>query len=219
MMKEYLAGNHAMFSKPFHHFWSYSCNTAQLSGRHSHVYALAQLRRRLSEIFMLSVLKISPLIHESLAYDLSILLKEGPRGRPRDKRAKAPSWPRTWEPSLYERLHSGKTITNRKYKSKQKLLRRLLFLVNFLSVLRESFAWMFQRCESLQEQCRRVLIRSVGSRKLLPKLPLPRNVIAWLKEYEEPAAFDPNCSSDEVVFSNNNETITFNGQLQSQLLI
>lgn len=70
---------------------------------------------------------------------------------------------------------------------------------------------MFQCCESLQEQCRRVLIRSVGSRKLLRKLPLPRNVIVWLKEYEEPAAFDPNCSSDEVVFTNNNETITFIG--------
>ncbi len=74
---------------------------------------------------------------------------------------------------------------------------------------------MSQCCESLQEQCRRVLIRSVGSRKLLSRLPLPRNVIAWLKEYEEPAAFDPNCSSDEVVFSNNNETITFNGQFQA----
>lgn len=87
-----------------------------------------------------------------------------------------------------------------------KLLRRLLFL-----------AWMFQRCESLQEQCRRVVIQAVGSRKLLYKLPLPRNIIAWLKEYEEPVAFDPNCSSDQVVFSNNNETITFNGQLQTQI--
>lgn len=77
---------------------------------------------------------------------------------------------------------------------------------------------MFQCCESLQEQCRRVLIRSVGSRKRLPKLPLPRNVIEWLKEYEEPVAFDPSCSSDEVVFSNNNETITFTGQLQAKIL-
>lgn len=78
---------------------------------------------------------------------------------------------------------------------------------------------MFQCCESLQEQCRRVLIRSVGSRKRLPKLPLPRNVIEWLKEYEEPVAFDPSCSSDEVVFSNNNETITFNGNGYSTTLI
>lgn len=78
---------------------------------------------------------------------------------------------------------------------------------------------MFQCCESLQELCRRVLIRSVGSRRLLPRLPLPRNVIEWLKEYEEPAEFDPNSSSDEVVFSNNNETITFNGNGYSTTLI
>lgn len=78
---------------------------------------------------------------------------------------------------------------------------------------------MFQCCESLQELCRRELIRSVGSRKLLKRLPLPRNVIEWLKEYEEPAAFDPNSSSDEVVFSNNNETITFTGNGYSTTLI
>lgn len=77
---------------------------------------------------------------------------------------------------------------------------------------------MFQCCESLQELCRRELIRSVGSRKLLQRLPLPRNVIEWLKEYDEPAAFDPNSSSDEVVFSNNNETITFTGQFNAEIL-
>lgn len=78
---------------------------------------------------------------------------------------------------------------------------------------------MFQCCESLQEPCRRELIRSVGSRKLLQRLPLPRNAIEWLKEYDEPAAFDPNSSSDEVVFSNNNETITFTGNGYSTTLI
>lgn len=78
---------------------------------------------------------------------------------------------------------------------------------------------MFQCCEGLQELCRRELIRSVGSRKLLKRLPLPRNIIEWLKEYEEPAAFDPNSSSDEVVFSNNNETITFTGNGYSTTLI
>lgn len=78
---------------------------------------------------------------------------------------------------------------------------------------------MLQSCESLQEQCRRAIIRTVGSRKLLRRLPLPRKIIDWLREYDEPAAFDPNCSSDEVVFSNNNETITFTGQIPSQNIV
>jgi len=59
----------------------------------------------------------------------------------------------------------------------------------------------------------------VGSRKLLRRLPLPRKLINWLREYDEPAAFDPYCSSDEVVFSNNNETITFTGNGYSTTLI
>ena len=75
---------------------------------------------------------------------------------------------------------------------------------------------MLQSCESLQVQCRRAIIRTVGSRKLLRRLPLPRKIVNWLGEYDEAAAFDPNCSSDEVVFSNNNETITFTGQIQLQ---
>lgn len=72
---------------------------------------------------------------------------------------------------------------------------------------------MLKSCESLQVLCRRAIIRAVGSRKRLRRLPLPRNIINWLREYDEPAAFDPNCSSDEVVFSNNNETITFTGHM------
>ena len=72
---------------------------------------------------------------------------------------------------------------------------------------------MLKSCESLQVLCRRAIIRAVGSRKRLRRLPLPRNITNWLREYDEPAAFDPNCSSDEVVFSNNNETITFTGHM------
>lgn len=72
---------------------------------------------------------------------------------------------------------------------------------------------MLKSCESLQVLCRRAIIRAVGSRKRLRRLPLPRNIINWLREYDEPAAFDPNCSSDEVIFSNNNETITFTGHI------
>lgn len=78
---------------------------------------------------------------------------------------------------------------------------------------------MLQSCESLQEKCRRVIIRTVGSRKFLRRLPLPRKLIDWLRKYDEPAAFDPSCSSDEVVFSNNNETITFTGNGYSTTLI
>ncbi|KAK2567542.1 hypothetical protein P5673_008377 [Acropora cervicornis] len=78
---------------------------------------------------------------------------------------------------------------------------------------------MLQNCESLQEKCRRVIIRTVGSRKLLRRLPVPRKLVHWLRVYDEPAAFDPNCSSDEVVFSNNNETITFTGSGYSTTLI
>lgn len=37
IIKKYLARNYPMFSKSFHNFWSYSRDTAQLSGRHSHV--------------------------------------------------------------------------------------------------------------------------------------------------------------------------------------
>ena len=72
---------------------------------------------------------------------------------------------------------------------------------------------MLKSCESLQVLCRRAIIRAVGSRKRLRRLPLPRNIINWLREYDEPAAFDPNCSSDEVIFSNNNETIIFTGHI------
>lgn len=78
---------------------------------------------------------------------------------------------------------------------------------------------MLQSFESLQVKCRRVIIRTVGSRRQLRRLPLPRKLVDWLRQYDEPAAFDPSCSSDEVVFSNNNETITFTGNGYSTTLI
>ena len=87
------------------------------------------------------------------------------------------------------------------------------FCISFITIVLKALVWMLKSCESLQVLCRRAIIRAVGSRKRLRRLPLPRNIINWLREYDEPAAFDPNCSSDEVVFSNNNETITFTGHM------
>lgn len=136
------------------------------------------------------------------------LRKQVQCGFAREKFVNSSAILRTWEPSLVERLPS--------WRKQQKVSAlhnncNFWFHLDLFSETGQKFPWMFQCCESLQELCRRVLIRSVGSRRLLPRLPLPRNVIEWLKEYEEPAEFDPNSSSDEVLFSNNNETITFNG--------
>jgi hypothetical protein len=72
---------------------------------------------------------------------------------------------------------------------------------------------MLGSCESLQDLCRRVIIRSIGSRRLAHKLPLPNSLIEWLKEYEEPTKFDRICSTSDVGFSCDDGTITFQGSL------
>ena len=71
--------------------------------------------------------------------------------------------------------------------------------------------WMFQDCESLQDLCRRVILRSVGSKKLLDELPVPRKLVSWIRRYEEPTIFDANWAARDVLFAADLETITFTG--------
>ncbi|KAK3742223.1 hypothetical protein QZH41_008997 [Actinostola sp. cb2023] len=68
------------------------------------------------------------------------------------------------------------------------------------------------KCERLQDLCRRIIVQCVGSRRLVHNLPLPRSIIEWLKEYEEPTRFYRKCSTRDVLFSTDDDTITFEGQ-------
>lgn len=66
-------------------------------------------------------------------------------------------------------------------------------------------------CESLQDLCRGVIIRSIGSRRLAHKLPLPNSLVEWLKQYDEPTKFDRKCSTSDVEFFSDDSTISFKG--------
>lgn len=78
---------------------------------------------------------------------------------------------------------------------------------------------MFEACESLQDLCRRVILRTVGSKRLLDELPVPRKLVSWIRRYEEPTIFDSNWAARDVLFSADLETVTFTGVGYSTTLI
>ena len=76
---------------------------------------------------------------------------------------------------------------------------------------------MYEVCESLQNLCRRVIVRAVGSKKTLDDLPVPKKLVSWIRRYEEPTMFDSNWASNEVLFSSDLETVTFTGLFHCSL--